>query len=169
MDRPGGSAVLAAVKSCLGPGRSWMLRLYAPVGSLVALFAVLLVALALPTWVAQVERASATLLLGPGLLVLGGLGVAGGALAPLFAAARRLPEPGAHPGHERIYGTFGFGFVVAVYLGFVISAPPAHRSDPGGPVAPLVDWLYGLDAPFGLVPPAAILLALVVYDRTLAP
>lgn len=169
MARPGNSAILAALKSCLARDRSWVLRLYAPVGVGVAGFAVLLMVLAFPNWVAEVQNASATLLLGPGLLVLGGLGVAGGAVAPLLLAARRLPEAGRYPRHERSYGGLGFGFVLAVYLGFVISAPPEYRTDPTGPFGEVISWLYGLDPLIGMGPPIAILVVLLLYDRLVVP
>lgn len=169
MARPRGSAILSALRSCMHVDRSWALRVYAPVGALVGGFAAVLVILAFPTWVAEVEGSSATLLLGPGLLVLGGLGVVGGTVAPVLLAASRLPEPGRHGRHERIYATLGFGFVGAVYIGFVISAPPAYRSEPSGPIAPAIEWLYGLDPLLGLVPPVATLAVLAAYDRWATP
>lgn len=169
MERPRGSAVLAAFRSCIGRERSWVLRAYAPVGTLVAAFALVLVALAFPTWVARVEGSSAPLLLGPGLLVLGGLAVAGGAVAPLLFAARRLPDPGRHHGHERAFGALGFGYVTAVYLGFVVSAPSAYRTAPDGPMAPVIEWLYGLDPLIGVIPPAVVLAVLLVYHRLGVP
>ncbi|MFP4591309.1 MAG: hypothetical protein ACLFMX_07875 [Halobacteriales archaeon] len=163
MARPRGSAVLAAVRSCLRADRSWLLRLYAPVGLLVALFAVILVVLALPTWVAEVHPGSATMMLGPGLLVIGGLAVAAGSMAPVIAAANRLPE--ANAALERGYGALGMAFLLGTYVGLIISTPPAYRSDLGGPLGVVVDWLYGLDPLLGVVPPAAAVSALVAYDR----
>ncbi|MFW6449023.1 MAG: hypothetical protein ACOC0X_05725, partial [Halobacteriota archaeon] len=130
MKRPRGSAVLSAVRSCMRADRSWLLRLYAPAGFLVALFVVVLVLLALPTWVAQVHPGSATMMLAPGLLVIGGLGIAGGALAAVLAAARRLPE--ANPRVERGYALLGIAFVLGAYLGLIISAPEGYRRVPEG-------------------------------------
>lgn len=160
-----GSAVIDATRSCLARDRSLVLRTYAVVGSLLATGTALLIVLALPTWIAQTTGASATLMLGQGMLILGGLAVIVVVVLPLLLAARRLPEPGAEPVRERIYGAVGFAVGGAVYVSLVISAPPEARSQPPAAIAPLVDRLYALDPVFAILPPLAVLALLLALDR----
>lgn len=159
------SAILGATRGCLASGRSIVLRAYAVIGLVLILLSSLLVILALPTWIAIAEGTSATLMLGQGLLLLGGLLVVVAFFLPIYLAHRHLPPPGDDPWGERLYGGFGFAIVLAVYLGLIISAPPDARGNPPSAIAWAIEPLYGINPVIGVLPPVATIIALVVVDR----
>lgn len=163
-----GSVLLAAVRDAAGHGRSRVLRAYAVVGGLTAVFVTLLVLLAVPVWVADAGGASATLNLAQGLLFIAGIALVVGLLLPVVLAHRRLPTAGQRPRVEAAYGGFGFALIASVYLALIITAPADAQETPPAAIAPVVDALYTLDPGFGAVPPLVVLLALVAYDRFVA-
>ena len=159
------SAVLAAVRSCLQRDRSPVLRTYAIVALVVSIFALVLLLLALPTWMAHPSGTSALLMLAPGLLALGGLAVIAALVAPVLLAHRRVPDPGAEPTTEFVYGLFGYAVVVALYAALIISAPEGARGDPPSGLEPLIEPLYGLHPLVGIVPPVVVVGLLLLVDR----
>lgn len=159
------SAILTAVKSAVAGRRSWLLRAYAVIGSVSIVLTAVLVLLALPTWVAQTEGTSTTLVFGQALLVLVGLGVIVALFLPLYLAHRRVPRPGEDRRLERHYGAFGFAIVLSVYLALLISAPPDARGEPPTWLAPIIEPLYALDPRLALVPPLAVVGLLLLRDR----
>lgn len=163
-----GSSVVAAARSCLGRDRSLLLRAYTVVGLSLAVLTGVLIALALPTWIARTGGTSATLMLGQGLLVLAGLAVIAGFVLPILLAHRRLPDPGTAVARERAYGLLGGGYIVAIYLALLVSAPPEAREAPSGPLAPAIEVAYGLDPVYGVVPPLAVVVLVIALDRRFA-
>ncbi|MFW6153490.1 MAG: hypothetical protein ACOC42_03935 [Halobacteriota archaeon] len=162
------SAILTAVRSAVAGGRSYLLRAYAVVGSVLIVLTAVLVILALPTWVARSAGTSATLVFGQALLVLVGLGVIVALFLPLYLAHRRLPDPGVDRRLERRYGAFGFAIALSVYVALLISAPPDARGEPPALLAPVIEPLYALDPRLALVPPIATVALLLAVDRRLA-
>lgn len=163
-----GSVLYAAVRTCLSRDRSRVLRTYAIIAVIVSLFTAALLLLALPGWIAQTDGTSATLMLAPAMLLLGGIAVIVGVMVPLLLVRSRLPEAGAAPSRERLYGSFGYVFVLAVYVGLIISAPAEYVEDTAALVQPLVDQLNALDPLVGVAPPLVVFGLLLVVDRRLA-
>lgn len=160
------SMLLAAVRSCIRRDRSYVLRTYAIVGLLVSLFALALLLLALPTWIAQAGQTSATLMLAQGLLFLGGIGVIAAVMAPLLLAHRRLPTAGENGRLEMVYGGLGYVLILAVYTSFIISAPSDELGESPSLLEPIVSSLNALDPLLAVVPPLAVLLLLLYVDRS---
>ncbi len=142
-----------------------MLRTYAVIGLVLIILSTMLVVLALPTWIAQTEGTSATLMLGQALLILIGLLVIMAFFLPMYLVARRLPEPGSQVRLERVYGGFGYAIALSIYLSLLISAPADARGEPPAWIAPIIELFYGLDPIFSAIPPIIAVSALVVVDR----
>jgi hypothetical protein len=62
-------------------------------------------------------------------------------------------------------GGLGFAFLVAAYLAAVISVPASFQSPVEGPLAPVVGALYAAPAVASPVPPAVVVLAMLLLDR----
>lgn len=159
------SVLVGSVRSSIARDRSRVLRTYAIVATLVSVFTVVLILLALPGWIAAADQTASSLVLAPGLLVIGGFAIVGGLMAPLWLVTRRYPDPGSHRRREAAYGTVGYAYVGALYLALIISAPPEYLDEPGGSVGSAIQTLNGLDPLVGLVPPAVVLVALALVDR----
>ncbi|AZH24425.1 hypothetical protein [Haloplanus aerogenes] len=88
-------------------------------------------------------------------------------VAPVLFVARRhrrhreRGEPVDGP-YDAALAATGYLFVVALYLGLVISVPPSQQTTPTGALAPVVAALYALPQLVGVVPPllAAVLMLL---------
>jgi hypothetical protein len=61
----------------------------------------------------------------------------------------------------------GYLFVVALYVGLVVSVPPDQQAAPTGALAPLVAALYGLPQLAGLVPPLVAAVIILLCHRRL--
>lgn len=160
-----GSILVAAVRTGMARDRSRVLRTYAILAALLSLFVAVLLLLALPGWVAQTDGSTATLMLSPAVLLLGGIGVIAGLMLPLLRVRKRLPEAGERSQQEAIYGAVGYAFVLALYVGLLISAPAEYVEETSSIVQPAVDALNALNPVLGLVPPMAIIGLLALVDR----
>lgn len=134
-------------------------RLYAVASALLGPFVAGTIALALVVWLANpVGLVGERAFLGVIAILL---------LVPLFGpvllVARHHRRRGGDPRYDRALGLAGFGFVVALWVGLVISVPPAQQSEPTGVLAPVAAVLYGLPQSAAFLPPvlgaAGILLA----------
>jgi hypothetical protein len=142
---------------------SWAFRGYAAVAALVTVLVTLLLGTALIVLVANtVGTAGGSLTLSRSFYVLVGLLVVIPVLAPVLFVARRHRRGGSDVRYDRRLALAGFGFLVALYVGLVITVPPAQQTPPSGPLAPLIEVLYAVPALAGLLPPlfAAALIAL---------
>jgi hypothetical protein len=61
----------------------------------------------------------------------------------------------------------GYLFVLALYVGLVISIPPDQRTTPAGALAPLIELLYGLPQLAGLGPPLVAAVVILLCHRRL--
>jgi hypothetical protein len=88
-------------------------------------------------------------------------------LAPILSVARRHRRTGSSRRYDFTFAATGYLFVLALYLTLVISTPAEQQETPPAAVAPLVEFLYGLPAPYGLVPPVAVGAVMVLLHRYL--
>jgi hypothetical protein len=152
--------VFGAIPYAIRTTDSWTMRLYGVIGALTAGLIATVVTLALVVWMAETaEVQSGTFLFSRSLYVVAGFAAVAPLLAPLLFVARRhrRGDP-VKPGYDRNLAYGGFAFLVSLYLGMVISAP-AELRDPAESV--VVNALYALPQPVGVVPPIAA--AIVVF------
>jgi multisubunit Na+/H+ antiporter MnhG subunit len=157
------SVVWRSVRTAWG-SESYLLRSYAVVGSLVALFVAVAVVLAFPSWVAG-SASGTTQAFSRAFLLLLGLAVIAPLLAPALFAARRHRGGTATVRRDALYGLSGYLFVLSLYAALLISAPASMREEPPGVIAPAVEFLYGLDPIYAFVPPVLGLAVVVAADR----
>ncbi|WP_231754466.1 hypothetical protein [Halapricum sp. CBA1109] len=151
---------------------SRLFRSYAVVGGLAALAIAVTFLLALVNLVGSTASAGAGVFtFSRSFYIVVALAVVVPIIAPVLSVARR---------HRRGTGSspsrydFGLAAVGYVYLGslyvlLVASAPSGLRRDPegSGVTASVVEFLYGLDPIYGLVPPAAVALVMYLLHRVL--
>lgn len=142
---------------------SWAFRGYAVVAALVTVLVTLLLGTALIVLIGNtVGTAGGSLTLSRSFYVLVGLLVVVPIVAPVLLVARRHRRTGSDARYDRRLALAGFGFLLALYVGLVITVPPAQQTPASGPLAPLIEVLYGMPPLAGLLPPlfAAALIAL---------
>lgn len=161
----GGSAIAKSIKTSAASGRSWILRTYAILALALIVAIVLLVVLAIPTWIAASVDMTAIIMLAPALLVLVGLIGIGLIFAPLYAVATRFPVAGSDRTAETVYGALGYLIVAGLYLGVVVTVPTEYQSEPSPLMQPIVDYLYALEWYFGFIPPLLAFGLFVAVDQ----
>lgn len=131
---------------------STLFRLYAAVGGALALVLSLAFAVSFVVSVANSVglAAGGTSSFVRSFVVLAGFLVVLPLLAPVIYVARSRRQTGGRTRHDAALALAGFGYVLSLYLGAVVSAPPPYRD---ANVGPLVEFLYGLPAPAGLIAP----------------
>ncbi|PSQ42329.1 hypothetical protein BRD17_08920 [Halobacteriales archaeon SW_7_68_16] len=134
---------------------SRLFRSYAAVGGLLAAVVVALFVLALVTMVGRTASATGgTFTFSRAFLLVVMVLVVVPLIAPVLLVARRHRRTASTVAYDRALAAAGYLFVVALYVGLVISAPPSLTDGPGsGPVGALVAWLYSLPQVAGAVPP----------------
>lgn len=142
---------------------SRLFRTYAVAGGLVAALVVVLFVFSLVVLVAETVGATGgTFTFSRAFLVVVMVLVVVPLVAPVLFVARRHRRVGSTVGYDRTLAATGYLFVLALYLGLVVSAPESLTDDPGGgPVGALVARLYALPRAGGVVPP--LLAAALVY------
>lgn len=133
---------------------SRLFRSYVVVGGLLTGLVVLFFLTALVTLVANtVGTAGGTFTFVRAFYIVVGLVVVAPLAAPVLLVARRHRRSGSDDTYDGALAASGYLFVLTLYLALVISAPPGARETPAGPIAPVVEFLYGLPAVAGAVPP----------------
>lgn len=134
---------------------------YVVVSALVTLLVVAFFAIGLIRIVAATLGASELVTFGRAFLIAVGVLVAAPIVAPVLLVARRHRTSDSE---GRTYDTAlalgGYAFVSSLYLGLLVSVPPAYR-EPAG--SAFVGAMYALPEPLGVVPPlvgAALIVAL---------
>ncbi len=161
--------VFGAIPYAIRHTDSWTMRVYGVVGTLAAALIAAVVTLALVVWMGETADVDGGIFLfSRSLYVVAGLAAVGPLIAPmLFVARRHRRDDPVAPGYDRFLAYAGFLFLVSLYVGMVISAPPDLR-DPSGSV--VVNALYALPPLAGLIPPVlAGLLVFVVHRRLRRP
>lgn len=149
---------------------SRLFRAYVAVGGLLAVLVVVLFALSLVVLVGETAGApGGTFTFSRAFLLVVMLLVVVPLIAPVLLVARRHRRTGSTTGYDRALAATGYLFIVALYLGLVISAPESLTDDPGGgPLGAVVQWLYGLPRGAGVVPPLVAGVSVYVVHRALA-
>jgi hypothetical protein len=146
---------------------SRLFRSYVALGGLLAGLVSVLFVLALVIAVATtLGTAGGTFTFTRAFVIAVGLAVVFPLVAPVLFVARHHRRVGADARYDAAMAASGYLFVASLYVGLVASIPAEQQAPTSGPLAPVVDALYGLDPLFGLVPPVlAALLVFVVHRR----
>ena len=160
--------LFGAFRYAPGASDSLLFRTYAVVAALVGVAVCIIVGGGLIQLVAATaaERGgTGTLVRSFYLVVL--LLVLAPLVAPvLFVARRHRRRTRVGERYDALMGLCGYLFLFSLYVGLVITVPPALQSTPTGPLAPVVAFLYALPQLAGLVPPVlAALLILLAHRR----
>jgi hypothetical protein len=148
---------------------SRLFRSYVLVGGvLTVLVTLLFVAAVIGVIAGTTGGRGGTLTVSRSFVALVGLFVVVPLVAPVLLVARRhRREAGVGSACDAALAVTGYLFVVALYVGLVVSVPPAQQTTPTGALAPVATALYDLPGRYGVVPPllAAALVPLVYRLR----
>lgn len=156
-----GSVVAASIRTTIRESESLLLRSYAVVGTLVAVFTVVLVVLALPGWVLATEGGVIDRV-GRAFGVLVGLTLVFGMIAPLIFSYRRRTN--GRPARDSLFGLIGYYFITSLFLALVASMPEELQDPQDGLFAPAIEFLFDLPQLSGLVFPVLALLLVFVVE-----
>lgn len=162
------AGILGAFPYAFRRSDSRLLRSYVVVGGLVTLLVALLFAAAVVGVIAGTDGGrGGSLTLSRAFFAVVGLFVVVPLVAPVLLAARRHRRIGADVACDAALALSGYAFVLALYVGLVVSVPPAQQTTPTGPLAPVASALFAVPGRFGVVPPlvAAALVPLVYRAR----
>lgn len=147
---------------------SRLFRSYVAVSGVLAALLIVFFVLALPLWIAETVRRSAIEALSRAFLVLVWLALVSPLIAPVLLVARRHRLGRAvAAGYDAALAAAGYLFVVGTYLGLLIAAPADARGTPPDWIALVVDVLYALPRPVGILPPLVAVALIVVVHRRL--
>ena len=146
---------------------SRLFRSYVIVGGLVAVALVLLFAFGVIVAVQNTLGAvGGTFTFARSFVLFVGFLVVLPVLAPILLVARRHRLGRGTRRYDRALAASGYLFVPALYLLLLITAPPALRDQPTGPLAPVVEALYALPPLAGVLPPLlAVAVTYLVHRR----
>jgi len=145
---------------------SWLFRSYAVVSVLVGGGLGLLFAFGLVVLVAQAAAlAGGSLTLSRAFYVLVGLLLVAPVIAPTLLVARRHRREGSTRRYDAALALAGYLLVASLYVGLVITVPPAQQQVPAGAFAPVVVALYALPPAAAVAPPLAGVAAIWLAHR----
>ncbi|ADJ14312.1 hypothetical protein [Halalkalicoccus jeotgali] len=153
--------LLGSFRYSYGQSDSPVYRGYVALAAVLSGLVALLFALALIVVIATTLGATESITLVRSFFVLVALLVVAPILAPVLLVARRHRKRlGSGSAYDTALALGGFLFVGALYLGLVISVPPGLQESTGS-FGIVIDPLYALPSPLGIVPPllAAALIA----------
>ena len=146
---------------------SWLFRSYVVLGGLVAAVIALLFVFALVVLIAGTTGGrGGTFTLSRAFFIVVGLFVVAPVLAPVLAVARHHRRERADRRYDAALALAGYLFVCSLYIGLVISVPPAQQTTPTGALAPAIEALYTLPALVGLLPPALAAAGIYLTHRS---
>lgn len=158
--------VVGALPYALRASDSWLFRSYAVVGALLSLLVGALLLMGLVVLVDATLGSSASVTLSRAFYAVVGLLVVAPMLAPVLLVARRHRRRTAvAPGYDRRLALAGYGYVLSLYVGLVVSTPSGSRSSVDGALAPAVEALYALPQAAGVVPPLLAAAAIALVHR----
>ena len=141
---------------------SHLFRAYVLASVVAGVFVTILLALGVVSWLAQPAPLGQRALLGVvAIFVLVPL------FAPVLVAARRHRRGVGNRRGDALLGLVGFGFLLAVYLAGVISAPDLPQQS--GVFAPIVAALDALPRRYWIVPPLLSVLSIWLAVRLTRP
>lgn len=156
------AGVLGAFPYAFRASESRLFRSYAVVGGLVAAVSTLLFAISVVVLLSNTfQTSSGTMTFSRSFVVVVALAIIAPVMGPVLFVARRHRRVGSDPRYDRAMATAGFGFLAAVYLALLVSAPPEYRDPPPDALAPVVQPLYDLPQLAGLLP--IVLAGLGIY------
>lgn len=159
--------LLGAFRYSLATSESRLFRSYVVVGSVVSLFVTLLFAGGIVTLIAATASAQGgTLTTSRAFYVVVLLGTVAPLLAPVLVVARRLRRDAeCSRSRQALFGATGYGYLLALYLGVVATAPEEMEPPATGALAPLVAGLNAVPDGYGLLLPLGAAVAMAVLFR----
>jgi hypothetical protein len=153
--------VLGAFPYAFRASDSLVFRSYVAVGAVAtAAVSLLFVAAVIGVIAGTTGGRGGSLTLSRSFFAVVGLLVVAPLVAPVLLVARRHRREGGSEGrYDAALATTGYLFLLSLYVGLVISVPPAQQTTPVGSLSPVVATLYALPQVAGVGPP---LLAAVV-------
>lgn len=147
--------VLGAFPYAFRATDSWLCRSYVLAGGLSTVaVSVLFIAAVIGIIAGTTGGRGGSLTLSRSFVAVVGLFVVVPLVAPvLFVARRHRRTDPVNDRYDAALAATGYLFVVALYVGLVISVPPSQQTTPTGALAPVVAALYALPQLAGLVPP----------------
>lgn len=149
---------------------SRLFRSYVVLGGFAALLIALTFVLGVVTLIGSTAGAGAgTFTFSRSFFVVIGLAAVAPVIAPVLFVARRHRRTESDRRYDRTLALAGYGFLGALYLLLVISAP-ANLRDPvsgSGPLAATIRFLYDLPRTAGLVPPVVAAAVMYLLHRRL--
>jgi cytochrome c biogenesis factor len=160
------SGLVSAFPYAVRKSNSWLFRSYALLGGLLSLGLVLLFVLALVVVIAATTAgAGGTFSLSRAFFVLVGLSVVAPLLAPVLFVARHHRREGADRRYDAALALAGYLFAASLYVGVIITVPAEQQATPTSTLTPVVEFLYGLPALAGLLPPALAAVGIYLVHR----
>jgi len=145
---------------------SRLFRSYVVIGGGLAALVTLLFTFGLVTLVANtVGTAGGVFTFSRAFFIFVGMLVVVPLVAPVLSVARRHRRTASTPRYDAALALAGYLFVVALYLGLIISTPAEQQDPVSGPLAPVVATLYGLPRLAGLVPSALASVGIYLAHR----
>lgn len=159
------SGAITAFPYAFKTSNSSAFKLYTVVGGLLVLGGLLLFVLGIIALLGRISGTPAGVLTFlPALYLLVWLFTVAPIAAPILLVARRHRLERGNSRYDRSIALAGFAFIVALYLGAIISTPAGQQATvQSGLIAPLIQFFYGLPRTVGVVPPllaAAIMVAI---------
>lgn len=139
------SGVLGAFPYAFRASGSRLFRSYVVLGGLLALLVAVLFGVALVVLIARTAGVGGgTFTFARAFFVTVGFAVVAPLVAPVLLVARRHRRTGSDPRYDAALAATGYLFVGSLYLAVVVSTPATQQEPVTGPLAPVVDALYGL-------------------------
>lgn len=162
------NGVLGAFPYALRASDSWLFKSYAALGGLLAALIALVFTFALVQLIAVTTgTAGGVFTFSRAFFVFVGMLVVFPLIAPILSVARRHRRTGSSTRYDATIAATGYLFLFALYLALVVSIPAEQQETPPAVIGPVVEFLYGLPAIYGLIPPVIVAVAMYLVHRNL--
>jgi len=164
--------VVGAFPYAFGASDSRLFRSYVVLGGLLTVaVSLLFIAAVIGAIASTTGGRGGSLTLSRSFVAVVGLFVVVPLVAPVLFVARRHrrrePDDPADGRYDAALAAAGYLFVVALYVGLVISVPPGQQTTPTGALAPLIDALFALPQLAGVGPPLVAAVGILLVHRLL--
>lgn len=156
------SGFFGAYRYAFGASDSTLFRTYALASAFLGLALTVLFAFTLTVWFVSTLGQSALTTASNAFLGVIALFVLGPLFAPVLLVAR-AHRRGADtdPNYDFLLALAGYAFVVSLYVGLVVTVPPAQQTS----THPIAVALYSVPRLFGVVPPVLAAFSIWVVHR----
>lgn len=155
------SGAIGAFPYAFRNSESWLLRSYVVLGGVLAALLVVLFGVALVVAIARTAGVGGgTTTFSRAFFLTVGFAVVAPLLAPVLLVARRHRRTGSDRRYDGALAASGYFFVASLYLAVVVSAPASQRTSVSGPLAVVIQGLYGLPRLAGI--PILVLAAALI-------